>query len=306
MSRDLQWIPLRTGPLRLLAAIATLAAALPPARPIGLAFALCAGPVHDAVAATQNSPLIADISGSVQGHIDGGSRRAGEEGNIELQAYTHSILRPHDPSTGLPSGAVQHNPFVITKEQDRSTVPLLAAMVSGERLSVTIRLYKDEMLGAGDQKYYTVTLTSATIVSHAQVTGDMATEPTTETFGFTYDRILWKDEITGEVTTDNWVASSTSLDQGSDATWLRSVPNPTVSDTVFRFDLPVSSSAELVVYDTRGRVVRRLFDGFTPIDRMAVSWDGTDDSGARVAKGMYLVKLRYPEGEVTQRVTMLR
>ena len=256
------------------------------------------------VALPVQAQLFIDITGEAQGHIDGNATLVGEEDNIRLTGYSHSVLTPYDPSTGNPNGAVVHSPLLITKNQDESTVRLLTAMVSNERLSVQMRLYAN--IGGTSTNYYTITLTSAYVVSHSEFGGDVASVPPTETFGFTYKDIQWKDELTGEATNDNWAPTTTALDLGPDATRLRSLPNPTDSDTVFRFDLPVSSSAELVVYDTRGRVVRRLFDGFTPIDRMAVSWDGTDDAGGRVARGMYLVKLRWPEGEVTQRVTMLR
>ena len=84
------------------------------------------------------------------------------------------------------------------------------------------------------------------------------------------------------------------------------LPNPSTHETVIRFDLPVASRASLDVFDDRGRRVARLFDEHTSRERTVVRWNGRDLGGERVANGLYLVKLRWPEGEVTQRVTLMR
>jgi flagellar hook assembly protein FlgD len=47
----------------------------------------------------------------------------------------------------------------------------------------------------------------------------------------------------------------------------------------------------LEVYDTTGRRVRLLAEGALPAGSHAVRWDGTDQGGAALGSGVYLVRL---------------
>jgi agmatine/peptidylarginine deiminase len=69
-------------------------------------------------------------------------------------------------------------------------------------------------------------------------------------------------------------------------------PNPFNPSTTFRFDLKYPERVELFVYDTAGRLVRRLVDETRPAGSHAVVWDGTDDAGREVASGVYFYRLR--------------
>ncbi len=72
---------------------------------------------------------------------------------------------------------------------------------------------------------------------------------------------------------------------------LQNAPNPFQSTTSVRFALPSSGPVDLTIYDVAGRRVRDLVDA--PMDKgpHAVSWDGRDSQGRRVASGVYLVRL---------------
>jgi hypothetical protein len=69
------------------------------------------------------------------------------------------------------------------------------------------------------------------------------------------------------------------------------VPNPFRGATSLRFALPSAGHVELSVYDVGGRKVRGLVQGRLEAGSHAVEWDGRDGSGARVASGVYLVRL---------------
>ena len=68
-------------------------------------------------------------------------------------------------------------------------------------------------------------------------------------------------------------------------------PNPFVSSTTLRFELPESGPARLSVYDISGRVVRTLADGQTAMGAHAVRWNGTDDHGQPLPAGIYFARL---------------
>lgn len=69
-------------------------------------------------------------------------------------------------------------------------------------------------------------------------------------------------------------------------------PNPFNPSTTFRFDLREEERVELFLYDSRGRLVRRLADRTYPGGSHEVTWDGRDDAGREVASGVYHYRLR--------------
>lgn len=72
-------------------------------------------------------------------------------------------------------------------------------------------------------------------------------------------------------------------------------PNPFNPSTTIRFDLPVSSEVKLAIYNLNGQVVRKLADGKYASGSHVVVWDGTDESGARVASGLYVYRISVGE-----------
>lgn len=72
----------------------------------------------------------------------------------------------------------------------------------------------------------------------------------------------------------------------------RGVPNPFAQETKLSFQLSQPERVSLLVYDVNGRRVRTLADDVSyPAGHHGVVWDGRDDAGARVAAGVYTVRL---------------
>ena len=81
-------------------------------------------------------------------------------------------------------------------------------------------------------------------------------------------------------------------------------PNPFNPRTVIDFEIPAGGrQTTLRIYDLRGRVVRKLIDGFHPAGTDRITWDGLDDAGSEVASGNYLYVLE--AGELTQARKMM-
>ncbi len=83
-------------------------------------------------------------------------------------------------------------------------------------------------------------------------------------------------------------------------------PNPFAPHTTVSFELAARGPAELAVYDTRGRRVRRLAEATLAAGRHALPWDGTDDAGRPVGSGVYFVRLRAGGLDEVRKVTRLR
>jgi type VI secretion system secreted protein Hcp len=117
-------------------------------------------------------------------------------GAIAVTGYSHEIVSPRDPSSGLASGKRMHKPLTITKQLDASSPLLLKAAVDNRALSsILIGLLRN------GQQVATVKLTNA-LISDYTANGD------TEHWSFTYQKITWT-WLDGNVTAeDDWVATS--------------------------------------------------------------------------------------------------
>ena len=87
----------------------------------------------------------------------------------------------------------------------------------------------------------------------------------------------------------------------------QNVPNPFNPVTEIAFQVP-SGGAEmsLRIYDVSGRLVRTLVDGYEPSGARSVSWDGTNDTGEKVASGMYTYRLTSPSFTESRKMLLLK
>jgi hypothetical protein len=85
---------------------------------------------------------------------------------------------------------------------------------------------------------------------------------------------------------------------------LPAIPNPFRSETRFSIDLPEAGPVDVSVFDVTGRRVVRLLSGGMPAGRRDLVWDGHDARGTRVGGGIYLIRVRTPVAQATQRVAL--
>jgi len=67
-------------------------------------------------------------------------------------------------------------------------------------------------------------------------------------------------------------------------------PNPFNPRTTLAFATARTGPVQLLLYDLRGRLVRRLVDGDLPAGHHEVIWDGRDGQGREQASGVYLAR----------------
>lgn len=83
-------------------------------------------------------------------------------------------------------------------------------------------------------------------------------------------------------------------------------PRAEVSQVRFGFALGAARAhVQLDVFDTRGTRVRRLVAGHRDAGEHVVFWDRRDTSGARVARGVYLVHLQTSAGRATRKLVLV-
>jgi len=86
--------------------------------------------------------------------------------------------------------------------------------------------------------------------------------------------------------------------------------NPMVAGgkAIVRFGLAKSDRVQVKVYDVTGRLVRTLADRSFPAGEQSLTWDGTNDQGQVVARGVYFTQVKYVNSrfEDAKKVTVLK
>jgi hypothetical protein len=97
-------------------------------------------------------------------------------------------------------------------------------------------------------------------------------------------------------------------------------PNPFNPATTIEFEVPGLSNpgatggvptagfafVTIAVYDVRGALVRTLASGLYAPGRHRVVWDGRNESGARVATGVYFYRMQTNETARTKKMVLIR
>ncbi len=104
------------------------------------------------------------------------------------------------------------------------------------------------------------------------------------------------------IPTRNWVRSSSA---GIFAV-AQNYPNPVRNGTTIRFSIPAKSRVELRVYDVAGRAIATLINGQMKSGMHTVRWNGTTDTGTRVANGVYFYRLKAGKNTATRKMVVLK
>jgi hypothetical protein len=84
-------------------------------------------------------------------------------------------------------------------------------------------------------------------------------------------------------------------------------PNPARGAAMIRFAVPgVASPAEIEIFAVDGRRVRRLVDRTAIAGERQIAWDGCDEGGRPLARGLYFYRVTAAGREATGKLVLLR
>ncbi len=83
-------------------------------------------------------------------------------------------------------------------------------------------------------------------------------------------------------------------------------PNPFAGNALIRWNLERDAEVNLRVFDASGRVVRSLGSGLRAAGTHTAAWDGRDDSGRELARGVYFVRLVTPDSRLELKTILAR
>jgi len=83
-------------------------------------------------------------------------------------------------------------------------------------------------------------------------------------------------------------------------------PNPFNPVTVIPYDIPVSSSVSLKIYNILGQEVNRWDLGTQPPGKYQVIWNGDNKRGIPISSGLYFVKMKAGDYSCTRKMMLLK
>lgn len=87
---------------------------------------------------------------------------------------------------------------------------------------------------------------------------------------------------------------------------LGNVPDPFNPSTEIRYVLPEAGPVRLEIFDIRGRLVRRIFEGRQVAGLQAQNWNGLRDDGTQAPSGTYFARVKGAAGVGTERLTLVK
>jgi len=106
--------------------------------------------------------------------------------------------------------------------------------------------------------------------------GGVINSPNTDYYEFTYGQMYIYDKSYGAPPE---IPASFSVYQN--------FPNPFVTETSIRFDLPVETDCRIDIYNMLGQKIRTVYSGRVSAGTRTFRWDGRTESGGRCASGVY-------------------
>jgi hypothetical protein len=106
-------------------------------------------------------------------------------------------------------------------------------------------------------------------------------------------------DVQPEVANDDQIAAP-------EVSLISSYPNPFTTETTLSFNLKTSAYVKIEIYNLKGQKLKSILDGKQAQGSQSVKWNGTDNSGKRVAKGIYLCKLTAGKDIITRRLVLIK
>ena len=106
------------------------------------------------------------------------------------------------------------------------------------------------------------------------------------------------DHVTSIDDADQLVAETFSLSQN--------YPNPFNPSTRIQYSVARAGKYQVVVFNVLGQRVKTLFNGFLPVGRYTITWNGVDEAGNPVSSGIYFYSLIGKDVQLTRKMILLK
>ena len=87
---------------------------------------------------------------------------------------------------------------------------------------------------------------------------------------------------------------------------INAYPNPFNAQISLQFQLEQNARSSVKIYDTQGRLITTLAQGFLESGEHSLIWNGTNQNGSNVSSGVYLFVLQTPARQQVKKLTLLK
>ncbi len=129
----------------------------------------------------------------------------------------------------------------------------------------------------------------------------------TDTGYHTYVSLLRSESPVGTVLVDYYSAASVaSLPANAAAVTHRKLEPLRGEKTHIHYGLPAAGAVSVRIYNLQGELARTLVNGYQDPGTYDLDWAGENDSGARVASGVYVIQVKTPTLTDLQKVVVIK
>ncbi len=129
--------------------------------------------------------------------------------------------------------------------------------------------------------------------------------------------VAWKDDrdANEEIYYNTYLPPGTAVGEKNDLPGplpedlpltIHASPNPFRGITTIMLGIPEELKVDIRIYDITGRVVRQIAARSCPQGTHPFAWDGRDDSGSKVAGGVYIAMARAGKMSVSSKILLLQ
>jgi hypothetical protein len=173
-----------------------------------------------------------------------------------------------------------------------------------------IILYQAEI--GGNKVIYDCTANEWKLVNIPKGSGVGGTD--SRSSGYMYDAkrgIIWDSETNCQTyalkLTAGHVGRESIAITKSHAVELALFPNPMNPEVSISVSIPAKGTVSIVVYNLSGQKVNTIFQGVSlDAGRYTFSWNGSDNSGKRMATDTYFIRLNYENRTITRKVSLVK
>ncbi|HNQ42963.1 MAG TPA: M6 family metalloprotease domain-containing protein [Candidatus Cloacimonadota bacterium] len=222
--------------------------------------------------------------------------RVASMGEVGISAFSEEIHFTTGALTELPGIPGLSSPVNYATNQPRN--PTFAWNQSALAETYWIQIASDTFFGnlvVNQQNIPATTFTSPTLAANTMFFWRMAAQ---NSFGNSYFSSIRRFTTGNSVDNEDLFAPVVINDLQAN------YPNPFNPETTISFSVEEAGiPARLTVFNTRGQMIRTLYDAIPSKSHTSVVWDGKDSHGQGVSSGIYLYRLE--SGDYTKTRKML-
>lgn len=87
---------------------------------------------------------------------------------------------------------------------------------------------------------------------------------------------------------------------------LQAYPNPFADETTIRYGIKTATSVKIDIYNLKGQKVKCIEADVKSTGSYSAVWNGTDEHGKLLSKGIYLCRLSTDKGVATQKLVLIK